>query len=229
MEPWMKHTDAANTIAKIAAYRLAPCATNLAAVPPCLRPTQMQIFVSHPPVIDWCVFPFLRDKLIHYHCFDPMLDEICGHVGMAYVVEADLSDLVTGVDPMRVYFSIFDITYSMENNPSILDGIFAPSITHGEDGKSPARLPAPSLEVLLHTKEYAWELFKYFGIDKDYSTYRLDASLFSRYPHLWEESAPVAGGIPLRARENASWPTPRPLDDKAIRYYSTHANIIEVS
>ncbi|KAJ9613308.1 hypothetical protein H2200_003250 [Cladophialophora chaetospira] len=213
MEAWIHCTNGKETLTRLAAWRIFPSPETLAAVPPAMLPTQLQVAVPHPPVIDWCIFPFLRDKLIQFHSADPALDEICGEIGLAYVVQADLADFVAGAEPLTVYFSIHDIISGMQNNPKWVadDSNFGP--------KPDVKLPAPDLYTLLHTQEYAQEVYHHLGIGRGVQEYCLDPSLFTKYPHLYEPSAKVAHGVALRSSNKITWPAPRPLDDVAMNCY----------
>ncbi|KAH0842745.1 hypothetical protein AYO21_04250 [Fonsecaea monophora] len=231
MESWVQWTNGQDTLTKLAAWRVSPGPETFAAIPPAIQPTPLQTSVPHPPVIDWCVFPFLRDKLIQYHCADPALDEICGDIGMAYVVQADLSEFVLGAEPLAVYFNIHDIIFGMETNPAILSDADADNTNVNNTntnnststaliGPKPAvKLPAPDLYTLLHTKEYAHELYRRLKIGQGLEEYLLDPVLFAKYPHLYEPSVKIAQGVPLRSRNRNSWPVPRPLDDVAMSWY----------
>jgi hypothetical protein len=185
-------------------------------------PTPLQAAVPHPPVIDWCIFSFLRDKLIQYHSSDPALDEICGDIGLAYVVQADLSEFIVGAEPLTVYFSIHDIISGMQSNPSLV-------ADDAPDPKPEVKLPAPDLYTLLHTREYAREVYHHLGIGRGIQEYNLDPGLFTKYPHLYESSAKVAQGVALRSSNKITWPAPRPLDDVAMNCYrrcaSYHTNL----
>jgi len=182
MEAWMTYTNGCDTLAKMTAWRMAPSLDTFTAIPQCMRPTPLQVAVPHPPVIDWCVFPFLRDQLIQYHSEDPELDEICGDIGLAYVVQADLTDLVAGAQPLTVNISVHEILHRMQHNPDRV----------GLDDDHPSyepdvRLPAPNLRVLLHTEKYAWELFRRLNIAQGGDAYRLNKEFFIKYPSLYTE------------------------------------------
>ncbi|OAP57217.1 hypothetical protein AYL99_07955 [Fonsecaea erecta] len=225
MESWIQWTNGKETLTKLAAWRISPGPETFAAIPPSMQPTPLQTAVPHPPVIDWCVFPFLRDKLIQYHCSDPGLDEICGDIGLAYVVQADLSEFVLGAEPLVVYFNIHDIIVGMETNPTWLsDGdntkTTSTSASTAMIGpKLEVKLPAPDLYTLLHTKEYAHEMYRRLKIGQGVEEYLCDPGLFVKYPHLYEPDVKIAQGVPLRSRNRISWPTPRPLDDVAMSWY----------
>ncbi|EXJ74763.1 uncharacterized protein A1O5_01458 [Cladophialophora psammophila CBS 110553] len=211
MESWIQWTNGKDTLTKLAAWRISPGPETFAAIPPSMQPTPLQTAVPHPPVIDWCVFSFLRDKLIQYHSADPALDDICGDIGLAYVVQADLSEFVLGAEPLTVYFNIHDIISGMERNPTWLTSNIGP--------KPEVKLPAPDLYTLLHSREYAHEMHRRLKIGQGVEEYLLDPALFVKYPHLYEPSLKVAQGVPLRSRNNISWPAPRPLDDVAMSWY----------
>jgi hypothetical protein len=165
-------------------------------------------------VIDWCIFSFLRDKLIQYHSSDPALDEICGDIGLSYVVQADLSELVAGAAPLTVYFNIRGIISRMENSPP-----WSSDQKAQEEAEAEARLPAPDLYTLLHTKEYARELYRHLNIANGTDGYLVDPCLFARYPHLYEANPKVAHGTPLRSSNKLEWPTPQALGDTAMSCY----------
>lgn len=228
MESWMHYTGGNETLAKMTVWRIAPGPDSFAEVPLCMRPTALQAAVPHPAVIDWCVFPFLRDKLIQYHAADPDLDTICGDIGLAYVVQADLADLVVGAQSLQVNLSVHEIVQGMMNSPELGKTSYGSSGDRSTSSSSSAfhqpqelemRLPAPNLRALLDTKEYAWALYRRLRLAQGGDGYRLDPALFAKYPHLYEPDPRIAEGVPLRSLNKIPWPEPRPLDNVAIDCY----------
>lgn len=215
----MRYTNGCDTLTKMTAWRMAPSLATFTAIPQCLRPTQLQVAVPHPAVIDWCVFPFLRDQLIQHHSADPALDDICGDVGLAYVVQADLADLVQGAQSLTVNLSVHEILHGMENSPESV----SPDDYVGFN--SEVKLPAPNMRSLLHTKGYAWELFRHLKLAQGGDVYRVAPDLFDKYPHLYKPDVAIAVGVPLRSFSKISWPTPRPLDDMAMECYRNYASL----
>lgn len=246
MESWMRYTNGNDTLAKMTVWRIVPGPDTLAAIPPCMRPTPLQVAVPHPAVIDWCVFPFLRDKLIQYHSADPALDTICGDIGLAYVVQADLADLVVGAQSLQVNLSVHETVQGMIHNPELRTTSYGSSSSSDDNNSNnnssstasatvqnhhqqpqAVKLPAPNLRVLLNTKEYAWELYRWLRIAQGADGYRLDASLFAKYPHLYEPDPNIAEGVPLRSLNKIPWPEPRPLDKVAMDCYRQYASLVE--
>ncbi|KIX10028.1 uncharacterized protein Z518_01109 [Rhinocladiella mackenziei CBS 650.93] len=188
--------------------------------------TDSMAAVPHPAIIDWCVFPFLRDNLIQYHSSDPSLDEICGHIGKAYVVQADLSELVANAEPLSVNFSVLDIVTGLEKNPTLLslsrlsDAMQAESNnTIQQTARTKIHLPAPNLYALLHAREYTWELYRHLKIAEGGDRFRLDGNFFVKYPHLYEpevDACYIAHGVPLRSCNKVTWPCLLPLDNAVV-------------
>ncbi|RVX70863.1 hypothetical protein B0A52_06019 [Exophiala mesophila] len=213
MEPVFKYTNGSEYVAKVAAWRLYPFPLTLANFPHSLRPTQLQTTVPYPPVIDWCMFPFLRDKLIMHHSIDPSLDDICRDIGQAHVVRADLKDLVLGANSLAVKFRVYDIIDGMENNPSWFTSRGDDSDIHTVSQPRPRiELPAPSLQVLLNTREYAWELYRYLDLQNVMDGICLDSRFFSKYPHLYQPDPAIALGVFLSTSNRTVWSMPQPLD-----------------
>ena len=232
MGPWLKHTDGNAALSRLTAWRLAPSTETYTAIPACLRPTPLQIAVPHPAVIDWCIFPFLRDKMIQYHSSDPALDQICGDIGEAYVVQADLSDLVVDAGPLAVNFSVLDVIYAYESSTE-----WSPTSDHDHDDHSyhssssatsakgarpqPTHktLPAPNLHALLHSREYIAALYSHLNFRQPGDHFLLDKSLFVKYPHLYEPSPLIDQSLPLRSANGVKWGHPLPLDSIALSCY----------
>lgn len=230
MEPWHDYTNSQFAMARLSAWRLFPSPTTFAAIPKFLRPTELQTAVPHPAVIDWCIFPFLRDKLVRLHCSDPCLDDICGDIGKAYVVETDLSELIVNGDSLKVYFNVLDIVLGLDADPVL------PSTNHqmGHPGLNKQKgkgkkqqrvtLPAPNLMALLHSQEYKWALYYHLKIGEGGHNYRLDPSLFSKHPQLYEPNEAIACGVSLRSTNELHWPAPLPLDSVTFHQYQAYAH-----
>ncbi|KIW10445.1 hypothetical protein PV08_11409 [Exophiala spinifera] len=212
MEPWIKYVNGPDSLAKVTLWRMAPGPDTYSAIPPCFRPTRLQVAVPHPSFIDWCVFPFLRDKLIQYHSGNSALDEICSDVGLAYAIQADLSELVAGAESLLVNLSVHEIIYGIDHFPSCYE-------FHSSTNLPEVNLPAPNIYTLLHSKEYAWSLYKHLRISERIEDFRVDPRLFVKYPEFFELDEKVAQGIPLRSSNKVPWPKARPLDKTMMDYY----------
>lgn len=232
MGPWLKHTNGNAVISRLTAWRLAPSAETYTAIPACLRPTPLQVAVPHPAVIDWCMFPFLRDKMIQYHSSDPALDQICGDIGESYVVQADLSDLIVDAGPLAVNFSVLDVIYAYESSTEwspTSDQDQDDSSCHSSSSATSAKdtrahsthstLPAPNLHALLHSREYIAALYSHLNLKQPGDHFFLDKNLFVKYPQLYEPSPLIAQSLPLRSANRVKWDHPLPLDSIALSCY----------
>lgn len=103
---WYTPTKWYNHISDLITWQLNPTREMYAHLHPRYRPSALQISESgsYPTFIDWSPFPAIRDKLILMHAANPLIDEIILELANSYVVETDLSLLIsTARQPMRGY------------------------------------------------------------------------------------------------------------------------------
>lgn len=249
MTSWHTHTRAHIPVAKIITWHVNPTPltyADLGAAGSAWLPTQLQLSVPHPAIIDWIPFPALRDKLILYHSANPRLDDIICDIGNSYVMEADISTFVAGVGSLRGYISVWDLVRAISpkttdsssggtdanivelNNALGTDSTWAHgnrgSNCQAEQGKglgcSFPTLPAPSVDVLFNSNTLAFQAFKMLNMDKGPWRFKLDPAFFERHPELYDPKTDLmAHGLPLRPSTRKSIEIPRPLDDSVLGRY----------
>ncbi|KAI9642123.1 hypothetical protein NHQ30_008924 [Ciborinia camelliae] len=246
MRAWHFATKAHIPVTKIITYHVNPTAATYAelAANAAWIPTKLQMSITHPAIIDWIPFPSLRDKLILCHSANPCLDQIICEIGNSYVVEADVSKLVMGVNAAKGYIGVWDLvrsispegtkvssTFSNENNMSwselcrasfelnkqMREGSIMRGITMET---SLAALPAPNVTALFNSKELALSTFVALGMDQGVAQYKLDPVFFERHPELYDSSAGIiASGVHLRPPEQCSILRPKLLDENIMNSY----------
>lgn len=215
MRTWFAYTNGYNSVARLTAWRIFRTQSTLEGVPSFFKPSEIQTCIEHPPVIDWVIFPFLRDKLIQYHSKDPNLAQICSDIIKHYVVQAQLPELVANASPVAVNFTVWDIMTTLE-------GAGGPQ-SNGIFQDMTVRLPAPNLQELLEDKRYARLLHRHLLLDQACNI-SLDPSLFAIYPHLYEADQNLAVGVPIRLPNPAVWSAPRPVDSVTAGIYHNLAS-----
>lgn len=244
MTAWHTYTRAHIPVGKLMTWRLNPTPAAYMKIAACYRPTQMQLAVPHPAVIDWIPWPTLRDKLIQCHSANPCLDDIVCEIGNSYVTEAELSKLIMGIRPVMGYVGVWDmvraiapeatanISGSSCDSDEVCNGSFDPDFS--SDGSSPqdaieerdesmdyaCTLPAPNVATLFNSKSLALKAFKLLGMDKGAVTFRLDPAFFEKHPELYDPRCNLmAHGVPLRPPDRRSVPIPRQLDSGILGRY----------
>lgn len=189
-------------------WQLQPSPEALARVHPRYRPTALQIAGNYPCIIDWIPFASIRDRLILYHSANPQLDTIFCDAVSSYVVETQLSILVSGAQPIPIYVRVLDILEAMGN-------------TTGNSGMhSETTLPVANVSMLFESQIYARLAFKELKMDRGISNYKIDPQFFSRYPELFDPSSDLmAKGIPIKSHKQTNLPSPRPLDNTTVGVY----------
>src|SRR5258708_22190590 len=86
MTAFYNYTNCHYQVNKLTTWRLNPTTKSYTDLAPCYRPTQLQLAMPHPSIIDWTPFPALRDRLILYHASNPRLDDIICEIGNSYVI-----------------------------------------------------------------------------------------------------------------------------------------------
>lgn len=142
------------------------------------------------------------------HAANPHLDSIVCDAVSSYVVEARLSELVTGCEATPVYVRVLDLL-DVRGEETVKS-------THLAD----LRLPAASINTLFNSPQYARLAFKHLNMDKGLSHYKMDPQFFGRYPELYDfESDVMAKGIPIRPHSKKNLPSPRSLDSATVDVY----------
>jgi hypothetical protein len=213
----------------VMAWRLNPTLISYRKLPKNYRPTPTQLSMPYPVVIDWIVWPELRDSLILCHSSNPYLDDIIREIGNSYVVETDLSILVAGLDPVMGYVSVWDIVRAISPDstlePSELyqDEGFTSETYHESDSaaSSPfeSSLPAPCLSALFNSRHLASQAFKLLKMEK-VGNLRLDPAFFENHPEFSSCRGKLAArGVPLKPSSWFSIPSPRPIESSVLRIY----------
>jgi hypothetical protein len=76
MTSWHTYTRSHVPLKRLHIWRLSPTAEAYMKMDSWYRPTQIQLSIPHPSIIDWMPWPAMRDKLILYHAANPHLDNI---------------------------------------------------------------------------------------------------------------------------------------------------------
>lgn len=224
------------------AWRLCPTPVTYARFPPLFRPTQIQLLMPHPTVIDWLAWPELRNKLILYHSANPYLDDIIREIGNSYVVEADLSSLVAGIGSVAGYVGVWDLIRAIspeavredteiyrDDSQEFEGGFYAGSCFRGPSSPEEVvvdivdqalKLPAPSVNALFESKTLATQAFRLLKMDKVESL-RLDPTFFDSHPELCDcRESLAARGIHLKPSSWISVPLPRPVEPDVLGIYN---------
>jgi Domain of unknown function (DUF3425) len=244
MTAWHTYTRAHVPVGKLMTWHLNPSAEAYNQISANYRPTQMQLSVPHPSIIDWIPWPELRDKLILCHSANPRLDDLICEIGSSYVAEGDLSKLIANVRPTMGYVGVWDLVRAIApeatasiNGPSqeeVWNGTFDTDFSSDEgspqgslddsdtgiDIDMASQLPAPNVNALFTSKTFALQAFKQFKMDQGAVTFRLDPVFFERHPELYDcKGSLIASGIPLRPPMSTSVPAPRALDTSLLGRY----------
>ncbi|KAH7010484.1 hypothetical protein EDB80DRAFT_714937 [Ilyonectria destructans] len=208
MMDWYAKTRYFHTI-DLTAWQIYPSLSTFGRLHERFRPTDIQATNQHPRAIDWIAFPSVRDRLIQLHAANPQIDQIFCDVVNSYVVEAKMSDLIQGAPALDVYVRVTDLVSGM----SSLDEI---------ENDLDKTLPAPDAASLFTVGKYARAAFRYLNMDRGPSFYKVDPSLFGKYPELYDHNVDImAAGIPLKPDLQLTLTPPKPLDfPTAETYYS---------
>lgn len=250
MRPFWVYTKAHRPVVDVTTWRLRPDTETYAKLAPWYRPTQTQLSVPHPIVIDWVPFPSLRDRLIFLHSCNPRLDEIICKIADSYVMEIDFSKLVSGVQSCTVYVRVLDliavISGGAEEQKAVdhsLDGAslapLPPSMTPDDLARSisfsassheqsPESLPARSAASIFTSKTLALQAFRMLGMDRSPGAMKLDPGFFEGHPELYDSRSHdiIARGIALTPPQFGtlnSAPVLTPIDAKTLTKYTEMA------
>ncbi|KIW19414.1 hypothetical protein PV08_03709 [Exophiala spinifera] len=243
MTAWHAYLKVQPDLTSLMEWRVNPSPQSLCKVPPYYRPTKLQLSVSYPAVIDWMPWPSIRDALITYHSANPRLDDLIFEIASSYVMEIDLSKLVSGFSSTPGYVSVWDLVQAMSpettcpNLPSATrfsrwacsaqDAIatdksfsdpYNEHINEGTQHKS--SLPASNTSVLFQSKTLALQAFKLLGMDNGPHRFRLGPDFFEKYPELYDPNANImASGVFLHPDRRWSLSHPQPLDASMLARY----------
>lgn len=179
--------------------------------------------------------------MIELYSHSWMLDEVVCELVNAYVVEADLTKLVTGMEncpARRGYFSIWDIVQtisreSKEVQPAQPNSDLWGNELHLDEGlfagpTSPFEIDQPGNETtwikmpfdqIYQSRKAALKLFKLLHME-DRRTVKVDPVFAAAHPELCDDVSIVATGIDCTLRgSNTPVPRPKPLTREAIVNY----------
>ena len=217
-------------IEKLIRWSLDSCLENYKALPVTHRPTALQLCTSHPQIIDWAFFPTIRDRLIELYSNSWILDEIVCELVHSYVVEAELTHLVAGLEGVPLqqgYFRVWDIIQAISSDQTSQaiswndDDLFTDStspLALDNFARNDAWTKMP-LEEIYKSREAAWKLFKLLRME-DRRAVKLDPAFAAAHPELCDEPGIIASGIDCTLRsDSSSVPRAKPLTREAIINY----------
>ncbi|KAJ9636488.1 hypothetical protein H2204_005321 [Knufia peltigerae] len=238
MRIWWAYIQSSTVVEKLIRWKLDPCLETYKPLPNTHRPTALQLCTTHPDIIDWVFFPSIRDRMIELYSNSWMLDEVVCELVSAYVVEADLKKLVTGMDncpPQTGYFSIWDIvqTISREGsqlaqhssdlwgNEVQLDELFGEPTSpfETEQVTNDGTWTKMPFDQIYQSRDAALKLFKLLRME-DRRTVKVDPVFVAAHPELCDDKSVVANGIDCTLRGNKTpVPRPKPLTRETIVNY----------
>ncbi|KZF21455.1 hypothetical protein L228DRAFT_261631 [Xylona heveae TC161] len=225
---WYTPTKFYHHITNLTLWQLCPSREMYMQLPARYRPSALQLTETYPPIIDWCPFPSIRDKLILLHSANPCIDQIICDIATAYVVETDISKLICHDYPEIGYVRVWELIQAMgeaENEQVDFAQVMCEKQPIAQDLQpQPStgvwQLPAPNVESLFGNENYARLAFKELHMDDGVSHYKLDPLLFNKYPELFDpEEEAMAVGTPIRLSNWTGIPVPKALDDATYAIY----------
>ncbi|GMG54472.1 unnamed protein product [Aspergillus oryzae var. brunneus] len=236
---WYTPTKFYYHITSLTMWQLNPTRELYMQLPMRYRPSALQLSESYPPIIDWCPFPSIRDRLIMLHAANSNIDQIICDIATAYVIETDISTIIQFDRPTLGYIRVWDLIQAMDervdslysdphesfaNNPLVAQQAEMSS-TEQETDFHDVTLPAPSMEALFQTKKYARLAFKELRMDDGVARFKLDPLLFEKYPELYEPGDTIiATGLAVRSAHLTSIPTPRAVEQSTLSIYNHFAD-----
>jgi hypothetical protein len=239
---WWTYIQSSTIVEKLLRWNLDSCVDNYKSLPVTHRPTALQVCTVHPPIIDWAFFPSVRDRMIELYSNSWLLDDLVCELTYAYVVEADLSSLITGLEAFpsqKGYFRMWDIVQTISNDmhrrsPNVQNGssawlhelgldddLLLESTDLFELGSFESDTPwtRMPLEKIYQSPQAAWKLFKLLRME-DRRAVKIDPIFAAAHPELCDDSSIVATGIDCTLRANSTRiPRPKPLTREAIINY----------
>ncbi|EOD44978.1 putative transcription factor bzip protein [Neofusicoccum parvum UCRNP2] len=212
--PWYTPTRIYKHVASLLAWQLHPTREMYVHLHPNFRPTALQVSESYPAIIDWCLLPSVRDRLILTCAANSRLDDVILDISHAYCVEADLSTLVaTAPRPTPGFVGLWDVIQAMGDDDD-----------DNNDDADIDVLPAPSPAALFASPALARRAFRRLRMDAGLGVFRLDPAFFAKYPELYspELADVLAAGAALRPPGEA-WtrlpPPPEGVEIGTVRLY----------
>jgi len=226
-------------------WRLDPGLESYKALPTCHRPTPTQLTSIHPTIIDWGFFPSIRDRMIELYLYSPHLDQLMCELLGAYVVEADLSNFIIGLDdalPQKGYFRIWDLvqTFSKEDVSENAATSCPYGMSYWQEGAVADRMavtmgpPSPfqidedddrldwtpiPLGEVFHSKKAARMLFRLLHME-DRQNVKLDPMFALNHPELCDDPNILASGLDCTVKGAAiDVPLPKALTRETILNY----------
>lgn len=236
---WYTPTKFYYHITSLTMWQLNPTRELYMQLPMRYRPSALQLSESYPPIIDWCPFPSIRDRLIMLHAANSNIDQIICDIATAYVIETDISTIIQFDWPTLGYIRVWDLIQAMDER---VDSLYSDphesfannhlvaqqaemSNTEQETDFHDVTLPAPSMEALFQTKKYARLAFKELRMDDGVARFKLDPLLFEKYPELYEPGDTIiATGLAVRPAHLTSIPTPRAVEQSTLSIYNHFAD-----
>lgn len=238
---WWAYIQASAVVARLTRWKIDPNMTTYSALAECHKPTVLQLSVPHPANIDWIWIPSLRDRLIELYASCWILDQITCDITEAYVVETDISRVLSDVGdkhtPVKGYFRIWDLVRAIdreESNHAVLphdgsnwgveedeDDDDDPEVglleAAEDEGQRAQWVPMP-LEQIFQSRNTAFQLFKLLQVDKRQNI-RLHPSFIAKYPELCTDLDVLASGVDCTLSDPEPIPGPRPLTKETILKY----------
>ncbi|KAG9251795.1 pyridoxal phosphate-dependent transferase [Emericellopsis atlantica] len=194
-------------IIDLTAWQLYPSSSTFEKLHPRYRPIKAQLENAHPLIIDWIPFPSVRDRLIQLHSANPHIDQIFCDAVTGYVVEALMSDLVLGAEPVQVYVRVTDLINTMASDTA-------------DNDETVAVLPAPDVATLFSSPAYARAAFNKLNMDRGAGYYKIDPAFFEKYPELYDQASELtAAGTPLKPTFQKILTYPKPLSHSTVETY----------
>jgi hypothetical protein len=240
---WWAYIQSSPAVERILRWRLDPTVETLQDLRPWHRPTSAQLCMAHPVIIDWVFFPSVRDRLIEMYSYSPALDQIICDLCSAYVVETDVSQLITGIGdrgPCKGYFHIWDLVQIISKHENYTDSgknAIPHEISIWQDWNvRSGTYPGPTspfhfdeddeeqwtpmrLEDIFQSKKAALKLFKILHMD-DRQCVKLDPLFAVDHPELCDDPSILASGIDCTIPGvHRSVPLPKQLTRETIMHY----------
>lgn len=217
----MAYTNANAPVAKVTSWGVNPSPLTYFNLDLNYRPTDLQLSVPHPAVIDWVPFPVLRDQLIWYNSDSLNLDDIICEIADAYCCDVDLSKLVRKFpSPTWGFVRVRELINTIARDGGCSDKhndrtsdrrLHTEASASSDDIQS--YLPAESTEALFSCRSTALRAFRLMGMDKGLGAVRLDPEFFVKHPELYDPRMArcIAKGAALHPpAQVAAAPVPKP-------------------
>lgn len=194
--------------------RINPSQRSTEPLPSYLKPTELQLTVSHPAMLGWISIAGLRDRILTNYTSGSSFDEVWFDLMTNAVVEVeDVSTIITEAEPGHGYFGVWNIFEAMENRsqPRRDDFLMADL---GEDSPELSevdslgllrvyRMPLPdfnksasgspqrqghwtpvSLGRLLSSPQLARKLYYHLELYNAHKNWHINPAFFDKYPNL---------------------------------------------